>query len=465
MRIWLAMLLLALAVSAGLALTAQEAREGFVSRFDGKSLAGWQVAGNPEGFRVVEGCLHSDGGKGGEWIHTTRQYGNFVLRLDWMLSKTGNSGVFIRQGGERPGCEVQLLAPWTPWRDDLHCTGSLYGHVPANPRPDERTLRWRTLEVTAAYQRITVKIDGKQCAQADYDQVPSMQELARAGFVGMQDSHTGPGEWVRFRNIRIKDLDADPGFLCQGLSEPGPATRRLAYEAVLRLGPPMVGPLLELAGKGTAEARQAAEQALERMAAAATRPGAEGERKAVVRALAAGAASNGELVARLLGLVVMPESPPDPGLRALERLLAAGGRTGIAALQAAGRIPGAGMTQVLLAALGQAREADQPALLLALGARRDEAAFPALAQRAQKGAGEVQLAAIRALGLLGSARAVPVLREIGLGSQGARREKAVEALITLLDSRGLEPRAREQALAIARLLAVTPSQKRAVGAE
>jgi len=46
----------------------------------------------------MDGCIHSDGGKGGEWIHTARQYGNFILRLEWMLSQVGNSGVFIRHG-------------------------------------------------------------------------------------------------------------------------------------------------------------------------------------------------------------------------------------------------------------------------------------------------------------------------------------------------------------------------------
>jgi len=457
-------LVIAVLLSACVAAAASAAEPGFVSLFNGRNLDGWVIAGKPEGFRVVDGCIHSDGGKGGNWIRTANQYGNFVLRLEWMLSKTGNSGVFIRNGKEG-GFEVQLLAPWTPRRDDLHCTGSIYGHVPVNPRPDETTLRWRQMEVTAEYKHITVKVDGIKCCEADYDQVPSMKNMALAGYVGMQDSHTGPGEWVKFRNIEIKDLDRDPAFVAQGLKSSEPKARRLAFDASVGLGPPMVAPLLDAIRDGDQAQRHTAEKALSRIVAAASAPRAEMQAE-VARALAQRVAAKGAndasdrvSAARSLGLVGQPDSAT---IAALRGALLEGGPVAAAALESMQRIPGPAMTEALVDT-AYMLPGELPALLLAVGARKDDAALPLLADAARNRSGETQVAAVRALGILGSAKAIPVLREVGDKSAGTVRQAVVDALIVLIDARGLSEVDRLQALSLAREWAVTDTQKAAVG--
>jgi len=464
MRLWMTLGLLA-ALAAGA--SAGTTSDGFVSLFNGRDLDGWVVASNPEGFRVVDGCIHSDGGKGGQWIRTTRQYGNFVLRMEWMLSRVGNSGVFIRNGKEG-GFEVQLLAPWTPHRDDLHCTGSMYGFVPANPRPDETPLRWRSVEVTAEYKHVTVRIDGIICSEADYDQVPSMKDMALVGYVGMQDSHTGAGEWVKFRNIEIKDLDQDPAFVATGLVQDDPAVRRLAFDAAVKLGAPMTGPLLNIVKGGGAAQTHTAEMALGRIVASASAPGAEKQASAVRGVLLARMEGRGgndapdrACAARLLGIVGCGDGRT---VQALTKALSTGGTVSAAALEAMQRIPGRAMTEALIEALRQADATRQPALLLALGARRDEAAISALADAARTKRGDVQLAAVHALGILGSAKAIPVLRGVGTGAPDQLRQAVVDALITILDARNLDEAARLDALRAARELAVTDAQKRAVGA-
>jgi len=437
-----------------------------VSLFNGKNLDGWVVAGNPDGFRVVDGCIHSDGGKGGDWIRTARQYGNFVLRMEWMLSKTGNSGVFIRNGPFGGGFEVQLLAPWTPYRDDLHCTCSIYGHVPANPRPDESTLRWRKIEITAAYEHITVSIDGVKCAEADYDQVPSMKDLARVGYVGMQDSHTGEGEWVRFRNIEIKDLDQAPAFVSGGLAMADPAVRRVAFDAAVRLGSPMVVLLLDMIKDSGAAERHIAEMALARIVANASAPGATGQAASVRTLLLArleSARANdvaGRVwAARLLGIIGQADGRTAD---AFKRALLNGGPVSEAALEAMQRIPGRQMTDALIGALHQVEPGQQPAMLLALGARKDERTLSTLNDAARSRSEDVQTAAVRALGLLGSAKAIPVLRRIGVGAPDRLRQAVVDALIAILDAKGQDERARLEALQAARGLAVTDAQKKAL---
>ncbi len=271
------------------AAVAADSSDGFVPLFNGKDLTGWVVTGDPAGFTVVDGCLMSEGGKGGNMILTARPYANYIFRTEWMLSKTGNSGLMVRGGTPGGGFEVQLLAPWTPYRDDLHCTGSMYGYVPANPRPDETTLRWRKAEIRAEYKHVEAYIDGVRTSAADYDKVPGMERMALSGYVGMQDSHTGPGEWVRFRNIEIKDLDQDPNFVARGLASKDAQVRRSAYSAAIKLGGPMIDVLLDMLARGGSSECHTAELALNRIV---------GELSAPVRAAQAAQARTA-LLARL----------------------------------------------------------------------------------------------------------------------------------------------------------------------
>jgi hypothetical protein len=443
---------------AAYASTATREPAGFVPLFNGRNLDGWVVAGDAAGFRVANGCIRSDGGKGGQWIHTARPYANFVLRLEWMLSRVGNSGIIIRNGASGGGFEVQLLAPWTPHRDDLHCTGSIYGHVPANPRPDETPLRWRTAEITAAYEHITVRIDGIVCAQADYDRVATMKDMPLAGFVGMQDSHTGAGEWVKFRNIEIRDLDQDPSFVTQGLASSDSAVRRAAYDAAVRLGAPMAQLLLDMIGRGDARARHIAQAALERVVANASAPGGSRPAWAAVRrdlldrlrATGDNEAPDRALAARMIGLIGLADART---VEALRKALLEGGDVAAAALEAMQRIPGHAMTAALIDALPQVRVTQQPAIVLALGARRDETGLALLGEMARTRGGLVRLAAVQALGLLGSARAIPALRDIGTTAPEPVRKEAADALIGLADEPGLTSSARAEALAAARELA------------
>lgn len=329
------------------------ASDGFVPIFNGKDLTGWVVGGNPEGFRVVDGCMHSDGGKGGNWIRTEKLYGNYVMRLEWMLSKTGNSGIFVRSGADRPGFEVQLLAPWTPYRDDLHCTGSIYGHVPANPRPDETTLRWRTAEIRAEWKHVEASIDGVVTSKADYDKVETMKGMALMGYAGMQDSHTGPGEWVKFRNIEIKDLDQDPTFVAKGLVSSDSDIRKAAYDAAVRLGPPMVDSLLDIVRRRVPAHAHAAEMALSRVVAQASAPGAQKQANSVRDALLSRLEIAGEkdasecvLAARMLGIIGRED---ERTIKALSALVAGGGHVSEAAVAAMQRIPGGRMAEALKA--------------------------------------------------------------------------------------------------------------------
>lgn len=181
---------------------------GFVSLFNGEDLTEhWDIVGNPEGWEVRDGVIHSPGGKGGNWIRSKKQYSDFVLKLEWKISKGGNSGVFIRCArtgrSSVTGMEAQIT---NAFRDDHHCTGSLYRYIPATPRPDNRADMWHTYEIRCEGPYITVKVDGVTTVDIDLREHDRIADKPLRGYIGLQDSHTGEGKWVEYRNIRIKEL-------------------------------------------------------------------------------------------------------------------------------------------------------------------------------------------------------------------------------------------------------------------
>lgn len=194
-----------------------EPDDGFVPLFNGRNLDGWVIKGKAEGWQVKDGVLRSEGAKGGDWIRTEKEYGDFILKLDWKVSKGGNSGVFIRvpdQGAPwQTGYEVQIS---NDPRDDKHCTGALYGYVPVKPRPDESADTWHTFEIHAVGTRIKVIVDGVTVIDVDQSNLTKPDEAgytdpktkALRGHIGLQDSHSPAGNYIEYRNIRIKELKA-----------------------------------------------------------------------------------------------------------------------------------------------------------------------------------------------------------------------------------------------------------------
>lgn len=187
---------------------AADEEEGFVSLFNGKSLDGWVVMGKPQGWKIEDGVLHSDAAQGGNWLRSEKQYGNFILKVDWRVSNNGNSGVFVRSTREGSpwltGYEVQIS---NEPRDDDHCTGSLYGYAAVNPRPDESADTWHTFEIHCVGERLTVYSDGVKCVDFNQASHEETQDKPLTGYIGLQDSHSPAGNYIEYRNVRIKELD------------------------------------------------------------------------------------------------------------------------------------------------------------------------------------------------------------------------------------------------------------------
>jgi hypothetical protein len=191
-------------------LSPEEAKEGFVSLFDGKTLNGWQ--GDVKGYVVENGAIVCKG----DCLYTAKEYGNFVLRFEFKLPPGGNNGVGIRtpvQGiPAYVGMEIQILDDDAPKHKDLEAYqfhGSIYGVVPAKRGHLKPVGQWNEEEIVANGSHIKVTLNGTVIVDADIskiDKTPDHQEhpgLHNAkGHVGW----LGHGDPVAFRNVRIKEL-------------------------------------------------------------------------------------------------------------------------------------------------------------------------------------------------------------------------------------------------------------------
>ena len=256
----------------------------FVPLFNGKDLTNWKLD-KKGGFEVIDGELVTKSFGSGYDIFTQKEYANFILRLEFFLSEVGNSGVFIRCKHADPGAgfEVQILAPWTPWRDDLHCTGSMYGYVAITNRPDETTGKWHKMLIKCDRNLITISVNDKVATFANTDTIKGFEKKSFTGVIGLQGNHAEKqGQYAKFRNISIRDLDDEPDYVLKGFYEKNNQLRNLAGIAAVNLGAKMIQPLADIMSGDDPGAKSEAKQALFDIVARATNPaGTEKDKKEV----------------------------------------------------------------------------------------------------------------------------------------------------------------------------------------
>jgi hypothetical protein len=191
--------------------TPEEAKEGFVSLFDGHSLNGWQ--GAVKQYVIEDGAMVC---KPGGNVYTTKEYANFVLRFEFKLPPAGNNGVGIRTpmnvDAAYHGMEIQILDDGHPNYKNLQpyqAHGSIYGVAPAKRGLLKPTGEWNSEEIVADGPRIKVTLNGTVITDADLSKIKDTMDhhqhpgLHNAkGYIGW----LGHGDPVAFRKVRIKEL-------------------------------------------------------------------------------------------------------------------------------------------------------------------------------------------------------------------------------------------------------------------
>jgi len=188
-------------------LTEEERQEGFIPLFDGKTLNGWWYLGdNHDSFTVNPKGFIEWKSKGGKALMTCNRYDNFILRLEWMIEKGGNTGVWIwaprASRASKIGFEVQILgdSDRTDLTDDT--TGAIYKVIPPKVKAMKPDGEWNNLEIICNGSHVKVTLNGQIVQDVNFDEVEELKYRLRKGFIGVTDH----GNYCGFRNIRIKPL-------------------------------------------------------------------------------------------------------------------------------------------------------------------------------------------------------------------------------------------------------------------
>jgi hypothetical protein len=220
-------LLTVLAATANLSaadLPPEEASDGFVSIFDGKTLKGWVgLKGTTDSYYVKDGMLICKD-TGHEHIFTEKEYANFVLRFDLLLDTGANNGVGVRdQISAQPhleGNELQVLdnGYFPCWKHgkkrelkEYQYHGSLYGVVPAKRGALKAPGEWNQQEIVCDGRHLKVTVNGQVIVDCNLDEVKPIDGHEHPGLkyakgrIGLH-AHGNYGAEVFFRNLRIKEL-------------------------------------------------------------------------------------------------------------------------------------------------------------------------------------------------------------------------------------------------------------------
>lgn len=174
--------------------------------FNGKDLDGWKIYGT-EKWYVQDGELVCESGPNKEYgyLATNQKYKNFILELDFFQESDGNSGVFFRssiEGTKISGWQVEVAPP------GLHSGGiyESYGRgwlIKPNKKYDDivKMMSWNKMKIKVLNENITTWINGKKMIQISDSKIGEAN-----GSIALQ-IHDGGGIKVRWRNIRVKEID------------------------------------------------------------------------------------------------------------------------------------------------------------------------------------------------------------------------------------------------------------------
>ncbi len=186
-------------------LSNDERADGFKPLFNGKNTDGWKLrnADGKASWSVQNGNLVNVVAKGehGTDLVTEEKFKDFVVRFEYMVPKTSNSGFYLR--GRH---EIQISDDSTAKEPSTGTNGGIYNTAPASTLASRKVGDWQTAEARMVGNRVTVFLNGVKI----HDNV--LVDKATGGHLDENVNEPGPfllqGDHgsVSFRNIRVKKL-------------------------------------------------------------------------------------------------------------------------------------------------------------------------------------------------------------------------------------------------------------------
>ena len=200
-------------------LPAAEVEEGFVSLFNGQDLTGWVKHGGSGTYHVEDETIVGEtvpDTPHNTFLCTDKEYGDFILKLEFMMEIPMDSGIQFRSHVTPAGDIMHLYGYQS--QIDAHLNqdmGRLYDEgrrgfqhgiiwmTDETPEQKEKLYplamnEWHTMEIQCVGPSIRTWVNGVAMTN-------TFDDFDLSGIIGLQVHCGGPGK-IRWRNIRIKDL-------------------------------------------------------------------------------------------------------------------------------------------------------------------------------------------------------------------------------------------------------------------
>jgi len=205
-------------------------QEGFKPLFNGKNLDGWEQHSGKAEYRIEDGAVvgKTVAGTGNSFLCTKREYGDFILELEFMVAKDMNSGIQFRSQFYTKDTEVEIKGKKKKFpADRVHgyqyeidpsaraYTGGVYDEarrgwladLKENPAAQKafKNGEWNKARIECKGDHIQTWINGVMAADLHDSLTP--KGIIALQVHGIGDGKKKPaGEEVRWRNIRLKEL-------------------------------------------------------------------------------------------------------------------------------------------------------------------------------------------------------------------------------------------------------------------
>jgi hypothetical protein len=178
------------------------------SLFNGRTLDGWLVGGDPASFKVEDGCIKAAGPKGNliyAGSGAAPAWSDFDLTMKVKTGSKANSGVWIHCLAQTTGANAVALEIQIANDPSAQMTGSIFGIAPITQQvaPNDQ---WFDLRVVVRGMTITVFINGEKInewSQPSDWTPPAKVPQARlgSGSIGLQGY--GGETWIKDVKITV----------------------------------------------------------------------------------------------------------------------------------------------------------------------------------------------------------------------------------------------------------------------
>ena len=204
-------------------------RDGWINLFDGKTLQGWEQHGGKAEYRVEDGAVVGKTvlNTPNSFLCTAKQYGDFILELEFKVAADMNSGVQFRSevfdketevtidgkvkkipADRVHGYQYEIDPSSRAWSAGVYDEGRRGWLSDLKDKPEAQKAfkqgEWNKARIECQGDHIQTWINGVKAADFKDSMTPK-------GFIALQVHGIGkgkqPGEEVRWRNIRLKDLN------------------------------------------------------------------------------------------------------------------------------------------------------------------------------------------------------------------------------------------------------------------